>query len=512
MMGDLIMSSMKNKGKEIKIKWLFIIFSLFIGCKEEKEIWNNWNKGIDLVPFPQNCSGVKNGNVSILWEFTPSSGVFVLPFQQLSVNDVDGDGKTEVIAELSDRYYVLNGEDGSILWSFQTKEGRNFFGIELLGCISSLIEDLNCDGGNEIVARCMDDNTYAFNGKDGSVLWILKTPFFSHNPMGDIDGDGRDESAGICVKMKEVDGNEEAEEIRICAINWVNDSLLWESDPIPSTVADTISLGDLNNDGVPDVVFGCGHPDEPCGVMALNGKDGSLLWKYIYPDEKYMAAVMEPPVLGDIDEDGKLEVIAVTIGEDIYVFNGEDGSLLWSRWNSPAGRDYGSIALAKTKDGFRIVGHGGVVLNKRGDVIINKKEEYGMVGYYFPIIGDVDGDGKLDTIVCRKNTEITSEGARYSQLLIYALNIEDGSEHLIYEGEKIRGTEEIVDFFLLADLNNDCILDLLVGIEESQGKYTKILALSLGVPVPPPHLLPWPMARHDVKNTGLYTGDPYPPW
>jgi hypothetical protein len=59
----------------------------------------------------------------------------------------------------------------------------------------------------------------------------------------------------------------------------------------------------------------------------------------------------------------------------------------------------------------------------------------------------------------------------------------------------------------ITDIDNDGKLEV---VFDSYDK--KIYTIKTNSPVPPPNLLPWPMARHDVKNTGLYTGDPYPPW
>jgi outer membrane protein assembly factor BamB len=481
-------------------KVFLILFCLFIGCKENPEVSVDQGYKKDTASFPQNCTGVKK-DVSVLWKFNPEGAPIELGF---GATDANWDGRTEIIGLAWDKLYILKGDDGKILWTHQIPINESvidFFGIPVGGCLSYVIGEVEGDGKEEVVTFCADGNVYAFNGEDGSVLWKVSKNFIPYS-MGDIDGDGRYEVIGVMWKEKEG----ESEEVKISAINGENGSLLWESQVIPSSVFNAISLGDLNGDKLPDVVLGCGHPDERCGVIALNGKNGSLLWSYTYP-EKEIGAVVTPPVLGDIDEDGKLEVVAVTYEHDIYAFNGEDGSLLWHHEDSPVGGDYYSIALAKVKGKFRIIGHGGVVLNEKGEVMINKKED-GMTGPYFPIIGDVDGDGRLDTIVYK--IESISNGEFY-QLKIYAVDIEDGSEHLIYEGEEKR-EEDNIYHFLLADVNNDCVLDLLLSILTSGTGNSEILALSLGVPVPPPHLLPWPMARHDVKNTGLYTGDPYPPW
>jgi len=479
--------------KRIGVLILFCLFS----CKEDHFICE-YKK--DTSSFPQNCPGVKK-DVSVLWEFIHPSPPTLGP---LLIGDLDGNGSTEVIGENEEMFYIVNGNNGKILWSYQTTEGMEFFGAEIFNCLYYVIGDVDCDKKDEIVALCANGDFYAFNGEDGSILWKASKPILPSS-LGDIDGDGRSEIVGICGKEE----GEPVGEFRICALNGKEASLLWGSKPIPSSVFNTISLGDLNGDKLPDVVLGCGHPDEMCGVIALNGKNGSLLWSYTYP-EKEIGAVVTPPVLGDIDEDGKLEVIAVTYGHDIYAFNGEDGSLLWHHEDSPVGGDYYSIALAKVKGKFRIIGHGGVVLNEKGEVIFNRW--YEARGPYYPIIGDANGDGKLDTIVYKVEI-IFEDGKNYYQLKIYAVDIEDGSLYLLYEGEKKREVEDIRDF-ILADVNNDCILDILLSKEEwpTTQLTTTITALSLGVPVPPPHLLPWPMARHDVKNTGLYTGDPYPPW
>jgi hypothetical protein len=56
-------------------------------------------------------------------------------------------------------------------------------------------------------------------------------------------------------------------------------------------------------------------------------------------------------------------------------------------------------------------------------------------------------------------------------------------------------------------IDNDGKLEVVFGSYDK-----KIYTIKTNSQVPPPNLLPWSKFKHDVKNTGLYTGDPYPPW
>ncbi len=59
----------------------------------------------------------------------------------------------------------------------------------------------------------------------------------------------------------------------------------------------------------------------------------------------------------------------------------------------------------------------------------------------------------------------------------------------------------------IGDIDNDGKLEVVVGSWD-----VNVYALSTNSPVSSPNLLPWPKFKHDIKNTGFYTGDPNPPW
>jgi len=460
-----MLQNMKNNGVR---KFIFFI-SLFISvsCNERKPP----SSPCFNIPEPE-CK--KNPStpdgISVLWKFKTS----LVPLNSIGYADLDGDGKIEVTAEGVDAFYVLNGENGSVLWSHSSKEGLDFFGIEVHGCYFPLIGDMDCDGKNEILAGCAD-GCYVLNGEDG---FVRKKVSYFGPAIGDINGDGRYEVVGP-----------KGEERRISAVNIEDGSLLWIAEPFPFFFTGFLSIGDLNRDRKIDVVIGCGASEDPCGVVAINGGDDSLLWSYLYP-ENDIEGVMWSPIIIDIDEDETLEVIAGDISGNIFTLNGENGSLVWKYIEEKEVLSLPLtpvLAIGKAKDGYRIVRADGLILNEKGEVVC--KGERGET----PLIGDVDGDVEIEAVIVHQDRKTGDYG-------LYAFEINDCSSKLLYQvKERIRN-------FILADVNKDCILDIVYSTE------SELTALSLGVPVPPPHLLPWPMARHDVKNTGLYTGDPYPPW
>jgi len=455
------------KNKRVK-KFLFFI-SLFISvsCDERKPPFFSC-----FIPEPECKKNLSTPQgISVLWKFKTS----FVRMNNIAHADLDGDGKIEVTAEGVDAFYVLNGEDGSVLWSYTSKEGVDFFGIELHGCYFPLISDIDCDGKNEILAGCVN-GCYVLNGEDGSVR---KKISFCGVAIGDINGDGRYDVVGVRRKDKES---------RISAVDIEKGSLLWISEPFPFFFTGFLSIADLNRDGKIDVVGGCGASEDPCGVVTINGRDGSLLWSYLYP-ENNIGGVIWSPIIIEINGDDTLDVIAGDISGNIFALNGKDGSLLWKYIEKEVLSLHSTpiLAIGKAKDGYRIMRAGGLILNERGEVVCKGE------GGETPLIGDVDGDGEIEAVIVLQNRKTGNYG-------LYALEINDCSYKLLYP------VEERIWNFILADVNKDCVLDIVYSTE------SELTALSLGVPVPPPHLLPWPMARHDVKGTSLYTGDPYPPW
>ena len=368
----------------------------------------------EVVFVSDNIYALNGEDGSVLWSFSPAWPGPSSP----ALADINNDGKLEVVVVSFDKIYALNGEDGSELWVNPIQSG---------GLSSPAIGDLDNDGKFEVVFGSYNNNVYALNGEDGSLLWAYETQgsVFSSPAIGDIDNDG---------KLEVVIGSED---YNIYALNGENGSFLWSYKTGGGYLDSSPAIGDIDNDGKLEIVVG----SHDGNLYAINGEDGTLLWSYVGGGGS--------PSLADLDNDGRLEVVVIT-GNYIYAINGEDGSRLWSSFSS-----YKS--------------------------------------FYPPSIGDIDNDGRLEVV----------HGAR--PYLIVVLNGEDGSLSNYYSK-----AERDSSPLLLADINGDGKLDIVFGSFDNYG--SKLFAISTNSPAPPPHLLPWPKFKHDIKNTGLYTGDPYPPW
>jgi outer membrane protein assembly factor BamB len=299
----------------------------------------------------------------------------------------------------------------------------------------------------------------------------------SSNPsFAEIDNDG---------KIEVVVGSHDN---KVYALNGEDGSLLW-SYLTGGGMGSSPSLGDIDNDGKLEVVVG----SDDNKIYALNGEDGSLLWSY---EPGYY---VDSPSLGDIDNDGKLEVVVRSQYGEIYALNGEDGSLLWwydGRWYVDY-RCFPSIGDIDNDGKLEVVIPDDVIyaLNGEDGTLLWKSPENICVMDHLSL-GDIDNDGRL---------EIVGGGCSYNE--IYTFNGEDGSLSWSYKKIGGKNGESCLSTPSLGDINNDGRLDMVVVSSDG-----RIFAVSTNSPVPPPHLLPWPKFKHDVKNTGLYTGDPYPPW
>jgi outer membrane protein assembly factor BamB len=271
-----------------------------------------------------------------LWKYRVSNG---LMFSSPAVSDLDGDNKLEVafgILARDPNFFVLNGEDGSLLWDFKAREA-------LLGT-SPAVGDLNGDGRLNLVFQStfrptFDTTIYMLDGKNGSLLWtrnMTDVVDISSPSLYDANNDGN-----LDVIIGSGDNY-------MYALNGEDGSILWKY-KTPGDIWSSPALGDIDLDGQIEIIFGStfGHR-----VYALNGEDGNLRWAYKTPD----VGGYSSPALGDLDGDNRLDVVVGRWDGKVHAINGEDGLGLWTY--------------------------------QTGSGVVSS-----------PALGDIDGDGALEIVV-----------------------------------------------------------------------------------------------------------------
>lgn len=119
---------------------------------------------------------------------------------------------------------------------------------------------------------------------------------------------------------------------------------------------------DLNADGIQDIVFGAGADGIACtnGILAINGANGTLLWKRAARNEVFGSAVFQ-----DITADGIPDVFITGRQAQMLAINGANGTLIWDYF------PYGT-----------------------------NPADSGLYNFYNPVfINDITGDGLNDIVV-----------------------------------------------------------------------------------------------------------------
>jgi outer membrane protein assembly factor BamB len=252
--------------------------------------------------------------------------------------------------------------------------------------------------------------------------WVQSSP-----AIGDINNDGIPDV---------VVGSEDR---KIYALRGDNGSLLW-SYTTGNRVYSSPAIGDINNDGIPDVVVGSWDRK----IYALRGDNGSLLWSYTTGN-----LVSSSPAIGDINNDGIPDVVVGSWDYKIYALRGDNGSLLWSYttgnrvYSSPAIGDINNDGIPDVVVGswdykiYALRGDNGSLLwsYTTGDWVESS-----------PAIGDINNDGIPDVVVGSFDYKI------------YALRGDNGSLLWSYTtGNWVQSSPAI------GDINNDGIPEVVVG-------------------------------------------------
>jgi hypothetical protein len=367
-----------------------------------------------------------------------------------SAGDVDLDGVPDFLAgsdpslpDVLGRVDLVSGRTGHVLRTLASRVPGDGFGAAVVSA-----GDLDSDGVPDVVVGCprevCHDATHlgavrAYSGRDGSLLWLVRCPAtfaatgFGNAiaDLGDVDGDGIDDLVvGPCTDA--TGGGHQVASVRVLSgrdgslIRFIRcaDSV---GGNLPSFGSSVAGPGDVDGDGVPDVLVGAPYAffqvSNSGSVFLWSGRSGAFLRRIdgTVADARFGTVGRA----GDVDQDGIPDFLigaprdstgGVYAGS-VSVFSGRDASLL-------------RVLRGNTGEEFGTFLAGGV---------------------------DVNGDGIPDLAVGAPFASV--DGHPGGAVRVYSGR--DGS--LLTEVRGERPSEEVGPCALIGDLNGDSIGDLVLG-------------------------------------------------
>jgi outer membrane protein assembly factor BamB len=237
-------------------------------------------------------SGASQGTGTILWSYQDNHGFWdVVP-----VTDVNADGYSDCFAGSMDNQ--VNCFSGKIsisgsrkLWTYATSGD--------VWCVN-VIPDVNSDGINDCIAGTGDDRVLCLSGTDGSLIWSYTAggDVWCVAPLGDVNNDNKAECLAGSADNK------------VYCFDGSNGTKRWERD-MSGDVWSAAPLSDINGDNVPDCVVGTGF-NEIATISGLSIGIGAILWS-----EATIGDVKCVISGGDINNNGVEDVVSGSYDSNI---------------------------------------------------------------------------------------------------------------------------------------------------------------------------------------------------
>jgi hypothetical protein len=303
--------------------------------------------------------------------------------------DTDDDGRMEIgFAGFDSRIYLLNA-DSSVRWSYDARNqpwsSPAFVNVDAdpalemvigTGILGDTESQPPTENGGYVYAFDTQARTPALIDFDTGFIWqtFLEQAIFSSPVIGDVlpGNPGPELIIGSGCTFPFASTDKIGKWIKILRLS---DGEVLQTLNAPACVQSSVALGDLDDDGMTDIVATV-NGDESIGgdgfsrIVAWNATNPDPLWAIAPTDPNSEAndpfgGDLQSPVIADLDGNGSLEVIAANFWS-VVILNGRDGYPLTCQ-NSLCGRQVSLFGWKTLKS--------------------------------TPAIGDINNDGRLDLVI-----------------------------------------------------------------------------------------------------------------
>jgi len=413
--------------------------------------------GGDVAVLPGNVDGIPANPQFISIAAASLDGV--------AIGDVDGDGLSDMVfSGTGTTTDTLRPEDQG-LWTILNQGAGSFAEPvfdEMFEANDIQLADLNGDGHLDVAGAVVSDSSVAVKLNNGTGGWQRRRDWnTTFGPtdlaIGDFDGDGRpDLVTPSSVAQPEGDF--------ALLRNLGNGEFAAREDYRLPGLSDTLSLADLSDDGVTDLLTGLIRSGPNfLSIVRGDGERGFAPAELLAPLGSFGAYRPVDHTLADFNNDGHLDVILALDGPPnaaLVAVNDGNGQfdvasdLLLMTTGRPHGvavGDFNNDGLIDVAVPNSSIGNVDLsIFFNLGNNNWGSEQRYATQGVpIFPVVGDLDGDGWLDVVVGNQTSNVLS---------IFRNNQGQFTLETMAPGGRAWHLQ-------LIDFNDDNAVDLLFGLE-----------------------------------------------